>query len=40
IPIYASVKVVIKELFDWYKKVSGLYDEEVLVIEEVKDHVK
>lgn len=27
IPIYASVKVVVKELFDWYKTISGLYDD-------------
>ncbi|MFU1594493.1 AI-2E family transporter [Streptococcus dysgalactiae] len=40
IPMYASVKVVVKELFDWYQKVSGLYDEEVLVVEEVTDHVE
>lgn len=29
IPIYASVKVVLSELFNWYKAVSGLYTEEV-----------
>ncbi|WP_367006113.1 AI-2E family transporter [Streptococcus sp. ZY19097] len=28
IPIYASVKVVIKEIFDWYKVISGLYEED------------
>lgn len=27
IPIYASVKVVLGELFNWYKSVSGLYEE-------------
>lgn len=26
IPVYASVKVVIAAFFDWYKKVSGLYE--------------
>ena len=26
IPIYASAKVVISEIFDWYKEVSGLYE--------------
>ena len=26
IPIYASSKVVISEIFDWYKEVSGLYE--------------
>ena len=26
IPIYASAKVVISAIFDWYKEVSGLYD--------------
>lgn len=33
IPIYASIKVVVKEIFEWYKRISGLYEEEVLVIE-------
>lgn len=28
IPIYASVKVVVKEIFDWYKVISGLYEED------------
>ncbi|KXT74111.1 hypothetical protein STRDD10_01179 [Streptococcus sp. DD10] len=27
IPIYASAKVIIAAIFDWYKKVSGLYEE-------------
>lgn len=27
IPIYASVKVILGELFNWYKSVSGLYEE-------------
>ena len=26
IPIYASAKVVISEIFDWYKEISGLYE--------------
>lgn len=26
IPIYASIKVVVKEIFDWYKGFSGLYE--------------
>ena len=26
IPIYASAKVIISEIFDWYKEVSGLYE--------------
>lgn len=29
IPIYASIKVVVKEIFDWYRQVSGLYEEVV-----------
>lgn len=33
IPVYASIKVVVKEIFGWYKRISGLYEEEVLVIE-------
>lgn len=33
IPIYASIKVVVKEIFEWYKRISGLYEEEVLVVE-------
>lgn len=27
IPVYASLKVIVGELFNWYKEVSGLYDE-------------
>ena len=27
IPVYASAKVVIAAIFDWYKEVSGLYEE-------------
>ncbi|TWT11981.1 AI-2E family transporter [Streptococcus sp. sy004] len=27
IPFYASVKVVVKEMFEWYKQASGLYEE-------------
>ena len=30
IPIYASAKVVITAIFKWYKKVSGLYEEELV----------
>ncbi|MFA9413831.1 MULTISPECIES: AI-2E family transporter [unclassified Streptococcus] len=29
IPLYASVKVILTEVFNWYKIVSGLYQEEV-----------
>lgn len=32
IPVYASAKVVISAIFEWYKKVSGLYEE----VEEVE----
>lgn len=28
IPIYASIKVVVKAIFEWYKAYSGLYEEE------------
>ena len=28
IPIYASIKVVLKAIFEWYKQYSGLYEEE------------
>lgn len=28
IPIYASIKVVVKAIFEWYKTYSGLYEEE------------
>lgn len=28
IPVYASAKVVLAAIFEWYKKVSGLYTEE------------
>ncbi len=27
IPVYASLKVIVGELFNWYKEVNGLYDE-------------
>ncbi|MGT2926614.1 AI-2E family transporter [Streptococcus cuniculipharyngis] len=30
IPIYASIKVVVKEIFAWYRQVSGLYEEDVI----------
>lgn len=38
IPIYASVKVVAIEIFNWYKVVSGLYQADF--IEEHSDHVE
>lgn len=28
IPVYASIKVVVKEIFNWYREASGLYGEE------------
>lgn len=28
IPVYASIKVLLTEIFNWYKLVSGLYEEE------------
>lgn len=28
IPIYASIKVVLKAIFEWYKQYSGLYEED------------
>lgn len=28
IPLYAAVKVVITHLFEWYKNISGLYEQE------------
>lgn len=33
IPVYASIKVIVKEIFDWYKAASGLYEEELIVEE-------
>ncbi len=30
IPIYASIKVVLKAIFEWYKQYSGLYEEELV----------
>ncbi|MBP2622501.1 AI-2E family transporter [Streptococcus oricebi] len=27
IPLYASIKVVVSAIFEWYKEVSGLYDD-------------
>lgn len=40
IPIYASIKVIAKEVFDWYKKVSGLYPEEKIIIVKKKEKKK
>lgn len=28
IPVYSALKVVVKEIFDWYRDFSGLYNEE------------
>ena len=39
IPIYASVKVVVREIFDWYRSVSNLYQDD-LENEGQKDDVK
>lgn len=38
IPAYASIRVVVKEIFDWYKKVSGLYQDDYELIGEVDDN--
>ena len=27
VPLYASAKVIVTEIFAWYKRVSGLYEE-------------
>lgn len=40
IPVYASVKVIVKEVFEWYKGVSGLYEEELVTLKEVSEDVK
>ncbi len=37
IPIYASIKVIITALFNWYKDYSGLYKEEEGKVEEVDE---
>lgn len=37
IPIYASVKVILSEIFTWYKAVSGLYVEDVEEVGEGND---
>lgn len=39
IPIYAAIKVIVVELFDWYKSVSGLYEDktELVTEEETSD---
>ena len=29
IPIYASVKVIVKDIFDWYRSVSNLYQDDI-----------
>ncbi|KHD45137.1 AI-2E family transporter [Streptococcus hongkongensis] len=40
IPIYASLKVVVKELFAWYKGVSSLYIDKKIIVEEKPDHAE
>lgn len=41
IPVYAAAKVVLAEIFDWYKGVSGLYEEvETQPIVEGDEHAK
>lgn len=40
IPFYASVKVIVKELFEWYKSVSNLYVDNKIIIKEKKERVK
>lgn len=40
IPVYASVKVVVKELFDWYKDITGLYEEKPTEAERIAEDVK
>lgn len=40
IPIYASLKVVVKEIFDWYKGVSSLYVDKKIIVEEKRDHAE
>ncbi|TCD46229.1 AI-2E family transporter [Streptococcus sp. X16XC17] len=37
IPIYASIKVVLQAIFQWYKIYSGLYIEEIVVEEEMNE---
>ena len=37
IPIYASVKVILSEIFTWYKAVSGLYVEDIEEVGEGND---
>lgn len=37
IPIYASIKVVLKAIFEWYKEYSGLYELDDEVIEGVDE---
>lgn len=31
IPVYASIKVIVTEIFNWYKKFSGLYEEDFVM---------
>jgi predicted PurR-regulated permease PerM len=32
IPAYAAIKVVIANVFEWYKRISNLYEEETEVV--------
>jgi predicted PurR-regulated permease PerM len=33
IPVYAAAKVIITNIFEWYKEVSGLYEKPIDEIE-------
>lgn len=37
IPVYASVKVVISHFFNWYRNISGLYEDDNNEVNEVTD---
>ena len=38
IPVYAVLKVIFIHLFEWYQRVSGLYDEADILPESNKDN--
>ncbi|MGT2887173.1 AI-2E family transporter [Streptococcus didelphis] len=40
IPIYASIKVIVKEVFNWYKSISNLYIDNKIIVEEKDQGVK
>lgn len=37
IPVYAVLKVIFTYIFEWYREVSGLYEEDLIQERELKE---